>query len=72
MRSVIHRTQYHKDEISAAIDGYVHDALHRDILRRKLLDNPTFDALAAEKELDVSTVKRIYYSYRGTKIGKYM
>ncbi len=72
MRTPVKRAKYHADEISAAVDGYVHAELDRAIMRRKLLDNKTFASIAEELNIGVTTVKTIYYSYRGTCLAKYM
>lgn len=59
------------DEIQMAIDQYVLNERHRQILRRRLIDHPTFESIAEETGLDVSTVKRITYQYRDI-LGEYM
>ncbi len=66
-----HRPRYPAEEIEQTIDRYVLDEEHRRLLRRRLLDHPTYDQLAQETGLDVSTVKRRIYSYRDI-LGKYM
>ena len=45
--------------MAATIDEYIHNELHRRILKRRFIDHPTYEKLAEEFELDVSTVKRI-------------
>jgi AraC-like DNA-binding protein len=45
--------------MAAVIDSYIHDEVHRYILKRKFIDNPSFEKLAEEVGLDDSTVKRI-------------
>lgn len=65
------RPRYPREEIDQAIDRYVHNEGHRRLLRRRLLDRPTYDGMAGEFGLDVSTIKRIIYSYRDV-LGKYM
>lgn len=60
-----------KEEIVAAIDRYVFNEQHRRLLRRRLLDHPTFERMAEETGLDVSTIKRAIYGYRDV-LGKYM
>lgn len=60
-----------KEEIVEAIDRYVFNEQHRRLLRRRLLDHPTFETMAQETGLDVSTIKRNVYGYRDV-LGKYM
>ena len=57
---------YTNEQIANVIDSYVHDSLHRHILKRKYIDNPSFEKLAEEVGLDVSTVKRIVKRYKET------
>ena len=59
------------DQINAEIDRYVLNEAHRRILRRRLIDHPTFERIAEESGLDVSTVKRTVYRYRDV-LGKFM
>ena len=59
------------DEINAAIDLYVLNEQHRQLLRRRLIDHPSFEQIAEESGIDVSTVKRNIYRYRDV-LGKYM
>jgi len=59
------------EQISAEIDRYVLNEAHRRILRRRLVDHPTYERIAEETGLDVSTVKRTVYRYRDV-LGQYM
>lgn len=59
------------EEVSAAIDRYVLNEAHRRLLRRRLIDHPTYERIAEEAGLDVSTVKRTIYRYRDV-LGQYM
>lgn len=59
------------EEVRADIDRYVLNEYHRRLLRRRLLDRVKFERIAEEADRDVSTVKRIVYSYRDV-LGKYM
>jgi hypothetical protein len=59
------------EEVRADIDRYVLNEYHRRLLRRRLLDKVKFERIAEEADRDVSTVKRIVYSYRDV-LGKYM
>lgn len=60
-----------REEVVAEIDRYVLNEQHRRLLRRRLLDHPTFERMAEETGLDVSTIKRTVYGYRDV-LGKYM
>lgn len=60
-----------REEVVAEIDRYVLNEQHRRLLRRRLLDHPTFERMAEETGLDVSTIKRAIYGYRDV-LGKYM
>jgi len=51
--------EYLNSEIAAVIDEYIHNELHRHILKRRFIDHPTYEKLAEEVGLDDSTVKRI-------------
>lgn len=51
--------EYSNSQISAIIDEYIHDALHRRILKMRFIDHTIYDDIAAAVECDVSTVKRI-------------
>lgn len=59
------------EKVRADIDRYVLNEYHRRLLRRRLLDKVKFERIAEEADRDVSTVKRIVYSYRDV-LGKYM
>lgn len=51
--------EYSNSQISAIIDEYIHDALHRRILKMRFVDHTVYDEIAEAVERDVSTVKRI-------------
>lgn len=51
--------EYTNSAIAAVIDEYIHNELHRRILKRRYLDHITYERLAEEVGLDDSTVKRI-------------
>ena len=50
---------YFNSEMSRVIDEVIHNEVHRHILKRRFIDHPTYEKLAEEVNLDVSTVKRI-------------
>jgi len=50
--------------LSTAIDEYVPHERNRNILKRKLIDDITFEKIAEEYELSVRQVKYIVYDYK--------
>lgn len=50
---------YANSKVEAVIDEWIHNALHRDMLKSRLLDGLTYDRLAEEYDLSVSQVRRI-------------
>lgn len=52
---------YTNSLISAVIDEYIHNAQHRSILKRRYIDHATYEQIAEEEKIDVSTAKRIVY-----------
>lgn len=50
-------------EIINTIDLYVHNELHRLILKRKLVDGISYERLAEEVHYSPCYVKRIAYQY---------
>lgn len=48
-------------DINYLIDEFIHDEVHRKILKRRLLDHVKFDALAEEFNYSVRQTKRIVY-----------
>ena len=57
-------------DISNAIDLWVHDERDRIILKRVLLDNIHYEALAEEMSISVSTVKRAMNKHEYTVFKK--
>ena len=51
--------EYRNSDIIAVIDEYIHDELHRRILKRRYVDHLTYERLAEEFDRDVSTIRRI-------------
>lgn len=51
--------EYTNSQISAIIDEYIHDELHRQILKRRFVDHALYERIAEEVDRDVSTVRRI-------------
>ena len=49
------------DDIEYLIEQYIHNQVHRKILKRRLLDHIKFDDLAEEFNYSVRHVKRIVY-----------
>lgn len=49
------------NDIEYFIEQYIHNEIHRAILKRRLLDHVKFEALAEEFHYSVRHVKRIVY-----------
>lgn len=49
------------NDIEYLIEQYIHNQVHREILKRRLLDHVIFDDLAEEFNYSVRHVKRIVY-----------
>lgn len=52
---------YTNSEIAVLIDEYIHNEIHRALLKRRLIDGVTFEGLSQEFYTSVSQVKRIIY-----------
>ena len=53
--------EYTNSQMVAAIDEHIHSARDRAILKRRLIDGLTYEALAEEADVSVRQVKRIIY-----------
>ena len=53
--------EYTNSGVSSLIDEYIHYERDRAILKRRLIDGITYEALAEEFDLSVTQVKRIVY-----------
>jgi len=51
--------EYSNSLIEMIINEYIHDKLHRTVLKMWLLDHVIYDDIAEKIDRDVSTVKRI-------------
>lgn len=51
--------EYSNSDIDHYIDEYIHSERNRRILKRKLIDGITYEALAEEFDLSVTLVKKI-------------
>ena len=49
------------DMIETLINSYIHSELHRNVLKRRLIDNVTYDKLAEEFNYSTRQIKRIVY-----------
>lgn len=49
------------NEIEFLIEQYIHNQVHREILKRRLLDHIKFEALAEEFNYSPRHIKRIVY-----------
>lgn len=58
--------EYSRTEISEAIDEWILNQKHRDILKRRLIDGVTFDDLAEEFLMSTRQIKRIVYKTQET------
>lgn len=50
-----------KHDIEFLIEQYIHNEVHRRILKRRLLDHVKYEALAEEFNYSVRQIKRIVY-----------
>ena len=53
--------EYSRTEIMTAINEWVLNAKHREIMKRRLIDGICYEPLAEEFDLSVSQIKRIIY-----------
>lgn len=53
--------EYTNSGVSSLIDEYIHSERDRAMLKRRLIDGITYEALAEEFDLSVTQVKRIVY-----------
>ena len=58
-KEVKRKFEYSNSDIDHYIDEYIHSERDRRILKRKLIDGITHEALAEEFDLSVTTVKTI-------------
>lgn len=54
-------TEYTNTQIEHIIDEYIHNSIHRDILKSRLIDGIIFDDLAYQYGISVRQIKRIVY-----------
>ena len=54
--------EYSRSELSSAIDEWILNEKHRNILKRRLLDGICFEPLAEEFDMSVRQIKRIVYN----------
>lgn len=52
---------YSRTEIEHVIDEWILDEKYRGIMKRRLVDNITYERLAEEFEMSTSQIKRIVY-----------
>ena len=58
--------EYSRSELSSAIDEWILNEKHRNILKRRLLDGICFEPLAEEFDMSVRQIKRIVYKSQET------
>lgn len=54
-------TEYSNSQINFLIDEYIHSERDRKLLKRRLIDGVTYEALAEEFDLSPKQVKNIIY-----------
>lgn len=52
---------YTNSEMAELIDEHIHDRKHREILKDRLINGFTYDALAEMYEMSPTQIKRIVY-----------
>lgn len=52
---------YTNSQISSLIDEHIHHALHREMLKDRLIDGMTYERLAEKYDLSTQQVKNIVY-----------
>ena len=57
---------YSNEQIEQAINQYIHNKRHRDILKSRMIDGVIFDDLAEMYHYSTRQVKRIVYRGQGT------
>lgn len=53
--------EYTNSQISLAIDDFIHDAKHRDILKDRLINGMIYEDLAEKYNYSTRQIKRIVY-----------
>jgi hypothetical protein len=62
--------EYTNSNISSVIDEYIHNALHRDILKSRYIDGLTYDALANKYDRTPRQINNIIYKYESLIFSK--
>lgn len=57
---------YSRTELTQAIDEWILNQKHRDILKSRLIDGYTFDSLAEMYDMSPRQIKRIVYKAQET------
>lgn len=52
---------YTNSQISSLIDEHIHNAIHRQMLKDRLIDGMTYERLAEKYDLSTQQVKNIVY-----------
>lgn len=65
-------TDYTNSDISRAIDEYVHNKLHRDILKSRLIDGDTFAELARKYDHSERWVWSLVEKYKNKLFTKWL
>lgn len=62
---------YTNSQISSLIDEHIHHALHRQMLKDRLIDGMTYEQIAEKNDMSVRQIKNIIYKSTD-KILKYL
>ena len=62
---------YTNSQISSLIDEHIHHALHRQMLKDRLIDGMTYEQIAEKHDMSVRQIKNIIYKSTD-KILKYL
>ena len=70
-RKAVDMVEYTNSRISAVIDEHIHHAIHRQMLKDRLIDGMTYEQIAEKHDMSVRQTKNIIYKSTD-KILKYL
>ena len=70
-RKAVDMVEYTNSRISAVIDEHIHHAIHRQMLKDRLIDGMTYEQIAEKHDMSVLQIKNIIYKSTD-KILKYL
>ena len=70
-RKAVDMVEYTNSRISAVIDEHIHHAIHRQMLKDRLIDGMTYEQIAEKRDMSVRQIKNIIYKSTD-KILKYL